>query len=118
MLLKNYTLPSWSMVAGENKEQRITLRHQDGSLYDLGSATVEMTVRDFVNRNAAPVLALEQQIVENDDGMSCILVLSVSSSDTEVLHGKYLYQAKISDAVGNVAKLRGIMTVYDDQKYI
>ena len=118
MLLENYTLPSWSMVAGEDKEERITLRHHDGSLYDLGAASVEMTVRDFVNRDATPVLTLDQQIIEDDDGTSCILVLSLSSKQTAPLHGKYLYQAKISDIAGNVAKLRGTMIVYDDQKYV
>lgn len=113
MYLKSYSLPTWELIAGEDKEEQITLRHNNGALYDLGSSTAVMTVSDFVNRDMAPVLTMEQTIMENDDGVSCILQLMLSSDDTSALHGKYLYCVTITDSVGNVAKLRGPMIVYD-----
>lgn len=118
MFLKSYTLPAWEFVAGETKEQQITLRHTDGSLYDLGSATANMTISDFVNRDSVPVYTGEQEIVDDAGGNTCILKLTLAKSDTKDLHGKYLYVVAITDADGNVAKLRGPMVVYDDAKNI
>lgn len=115
MYLKSYTLPMWELVAGEDKVKQITLRHNDGSLYDLGSSTAVMTVTDFVNREMAPALTLEQSIIENDSGVSCILNLALTASDTGELHGKYLYCVVLTDSSGNVAKLRGPMIVYDSE---
>lgn len=117
MLLQSYALPSWEFVAGEDKEQQITLRHMDGSLYDLGAATVQLTIGDFVNRGSNPVHTSDQEIIDDDSGNSCILQLVLSSTDTKSLHGKYLYVVTITDTSGNVAKLRGPMIVYDDAKY-
>lgn len=118
MLLQSYTLPSWEFVAGEDKEQQITLRHMDGSLYDLGAASVQLTISDFVNKGSTPIHTSEQEIVDDASGNSCILQLSLSSTETKSLHGKYLYVVTITDTEGNVAKLRGPMIVYDDAKYV
>lgn len=118
MFLKSYTLPAWEFVAGESKEMQVTLRHTDGSLYDLGAATVSMTINDFVNRNSAPVSTTEQEIADDDEGTSCILKLTLSATDTKDLHGKYLYIVTITDTAGNTAKLRGPMMVYDDAKNV
>lgn len=118
MFLKSYTLPAWEFVAGETKEQLITLRHTDGSLYDLGAATVSMEIGSFVNRGTEPVLTTTQEITDDADGVSCILKLSLSATNTKNLHGKYLYIVTIADGSGNTAKLRGPMVIYDDAKYV
>lgn len=118
MFLKSYALPSWEFVQGEAKEQQITLRHTDGSLYDLGKVTVQMDIGDFVNRNMSPVYSGEQEVVEDNNGARCILKLVLDTNITSKLSGKYLYIATITDQAGNVAKLRGPMLVYDDAKNV
>lgn len=118
MYLKSYTLPPWEFVGGETKEQQITLRHENGTPYELGAATVTMTIGDFVNRDATPASTTDQAIIEDNQGTSCILRLSLTENDTKDLHGKYLYVVTIEDADGNKAKLRGVMLVYDDAKNV
>ena len=118
MFLKSYALPPWEFVRGEAKEQRITLRHTDGSLYELGTVTVSMDIGDFVNRHMTPVYTREQEIVEDENGTSCILKLVLDANVTEKLSGKYLYVVTITDAASNTVKLRGPMIVYDNAKNI
>nr|DAF21815.1 MAG TPA: hypothetical protein [Caudoviricetes sp.] len=118
MYLRSYALPPWEFVQGEAKEQQITLRHTDGSLYDLGKVTVQMDIGDFVNRNMSPVYSGEQEVVEDNNGARCILKLVLDTNITSKLSGKYLYIATITDQAGNVAKLRGPMLVYDDAKNV
>lgn len=118
MYLRSYALPLWEFVQGEAKEQQITLRHTDGSLYDLGKVTVQMDIGDFVNRNMSPVYSGEQEVVEDNNGARCILKLVLDTNITSKLSGKYLYIATITDQAGNVAKLRGPMLVYDDAKNV
>ena len=118
MYLKNYALPPWELVRGEAKEQRITLRHEDGALYELGAVTVSMDIGDFVNRNMSPVYTGAQTIIDNESGTACVLKLSLSGTVTGKLSGKYLYVVTITDASGNTAKLRGTMIVYDNAKNI
>lgn len=85
MFLKSYALPPWEFVRGETKEQRITLRHTDGSLYELGAVNVSMDIGDFVNRDMEPVYTGRQEIVNDDNGTSCILKLTLDASVTEKL---------------------------------
>ena len=118
MFLKSYALPPWEFVRGETKEQRITLRHTDGSLYELGAVNVSMDIGDFVNRDMEPVYTGRQEIVNDDNGTSCILKLTLDSSVTEKLSGKYLYVVTITDMANNTVKLRGPMIVYDNAKNI
>ena len=101
MFLKSYALPPWEFVRGEAKEQRITLRHTDGSLYELGTVTVSMDIGDFVNRNMAPVYTGEQEIVEDENGTSCILKLVLDANVTEKLSGTGEYVLKESTVSGD-----------------
>lgn len=116
MFLRSYSLPTWDLVAGEDKEKLITLQHRDGNLYELEGATAVMTVVDFVNREMAPVLTLPQTIQDDENGVRCILDLVIGSDDSAPLHGKYLYCVTITDGSGNTAKLRGPMMVRDAGK--
>ena len=116
MYLRSYALPPWEFVQGEAKEQQITLRHTDGSLYELGEVTVQMDIGDFVNRNMSPVYSGEQEVIQDNNGVRCILKLVLDEKITSKLSGKYLYVATIADQAGNVAKLRGPMLVYDNAK--
>lgn len=113
MILRSYGLPTWEFISGETKERIVTLHRPDGSLYELGNVTAEMLVVDFVNRDMTPVLTTTQSVETNEDGVRCDLKLTLSAEETNLLCGKYLYIAVITDDRGNVAKLRGPMIVHD-----
>lgn len=114
MRLRNYTLPDWYMVAGETKAKKITLRDDEsGRPFELDGATVTLTIMDFVNYEANPLVLNDSTYVGIDAigaGTDSITV-SLTPNITAGEYGKYIYQLNITDALGNVTKPRGVLYI-------
>lgn len=115
---KRFVLPTWELVGGESKRMTLTLRYDNGALYDLPDSTVVFTVTSFVNSDASPVVDKtgegNAEIVQCATGEYCDCQLTLDPDDTYDLSGKYIYQAKITDRNGNVSCPQGIMIIKDN----
>lgn len=114
MKTRQFVLPTWELVGGESKEMVLTLRQPDGEKYDLQGADVMLSIVDFVNSDATPIVIKEESIVSDNDGIYCNCVLSLDAQDTLACSGKYIYQVTITDRYGKVSCPRGVMQIYDN----
>lgn len=120
MYNKRFVLPTWELVGGESKRMTLTLRDDTGALYDLPGATVVLTVTSFVNQDETPIITKTgegaAEMIQGETGDYCDCRLTLIPNDTKNLHGKFIYQATITDTFGNVSCPQGIMLISDNNK--
>lgn len=115
MINKLFNLPTLSFVGGESKKITMTLRNENGALYNVPGAVVRLTVVSFVNQNETPSIdksgSGQAEIKRGEAGDWCECEITLTPEDTISMFGKYIYQIKISDVAGNVVCPQGIMMI-------
>jgi hypothetical protein len=107
-----YTLPEISFVGGATQKYRFQLKGDDGEPFSIAGATANFSIIDYSNKNGTPILSITPQILADGDGVACILYVTINSSSTKNLYGKYIYQITIIDVSQNVGiPNQGIMTI-------
>ena len=115
MQTNNYTLPEWKFIGGETQTRIFTLYKMGGSVaYDIPSASVELSIVDFVHPKSAPTSLGVTEIQRDDNGVFCNVYVKLSPIDTVNLSGKFIYQLSIKDESGNVSILKGIMYISEN----
>lgn len=113
MQTQAYSLPDWDFIGGETQSRTFALYESDGMhVYDIPGAVGEMAVVDFVNQDTQTMFVKTATISNDDDGNTCFVTVSMDSSDTVSMSGKYIYQLTIKDVKENIIALRGIMRIY------
>jgi hypothetical protein len=101
-----YTLPTVEFVGGSTQELVFRVyRAVDQRLFDLYSCTANFSVINYVNKTGTAVISKKMTIGEEESGgetVSDLLRVTLDSSETAELTGKFIYQITIQDVSGEV----------------
>lgn len=99
-----YTLPTIDFVGGETQDIVFRVYHYVNNMaFSLNSCTANFSVVGFGDKNGTPYISKEMTVLTNDDGtLDNILRVTLTSSETVDLSGKFIYQITIKDIGGDV----------------
>ena len=108
-----YTLPEWDFVGGATQKRRFALFHAQNRSCDLPQGKCNFAVTPYLNATAQPYISKDFNISISDDGLTNIVIVTLTPQETVNMEGRYEYQLTIKDSKGNVSiPHKGIMQVY------
>ena len=94
-----YVLPTISFVGGETQILSFNAYFNNSTQpFSVAGCTARFSVVNYLNRFGTPVII---KTMSAASGESNVLTVTLSSSDTLSLSGKYIYQISIKDGSGN-----------------
>lgn len=101
---EQFRLPTLSFIAGETQDILFnTYFLKNSRPFDLSGCTCNFSLIGFTGRTGTPILSKAMDIVQNEDGSAeNVLSVTLTSSETLELGGKYIYQLQIKGPSGEV----------------
>lgn len=98
-----YTLPTIDFVGGETQDLAFNVYfYKERKPFSLTGCDCNFSVVSFTNKMGAPILSKPMVTIYNDEGSSNnVLTVTLKSSETVDLCGKYIYQIIIRDVNGD-----------------
>ena len=98
-----YVLPTIDFVAGETQDLVFNIYfHHGNKPYDLGSCTATFSVANYMNRSGSALISKAMTVRAGTSGKDNVLAVTLKSSDTLNMAGKYIYQITLQDVDGDV----------------
>lgn len=101
-----WTLPCIDMYAGDTTPWKISLMREDGTPYhknETSGYTCKMTITPFTvyagignNAVAQPPIVTKTGTIQEGEGGAAYALITLSSSDTLTLRGRYTYQVEVT----------------------
>lgn len=112
-----YTLPTIEFVGGETQTLIFnTYFHNKDRAFGLESVTANFSVVSFNNKTGVPIISETMDALYNEDHTALnVLKVTIPSSKTLNLSGKYIYQISIRDIDDTVEiPKQGIMYIINN----
>ena len=118
-----YTLPQITLVGGQSETIQWRVFDRDGEPYDASGISGRFAVVDYSHQAVTtPLLTANITFVNDSEmGVNNVAQITLSSSDTLALYGKYIYQITLKDSLGSAEiPNQGIMFIAHniDQGYL
>lgn len=98
-----YTLPTIDFVGGETQDLAFNVFfYKEKKPFSLTGCDCNFSIVSFTNKTGVPILSKPMTAIYNDEGSANnVLTVTLRSSDTVDLCGKYIYQIIIKDINGD-----------------
>ena len=109
-----YELPTITFVGGETRDLAFHIYHYIGKRpYSLSDCDCTFSLVNFTTKGGKPILSKEMTVIYDDtETFDNILTVTLESSESVNLFGKYIYQITIQDRAGEVEiPSQGIMYI-------
>ena len=109
-----YELPTITFVGGETRDLAFHIYHYIGKRpYSLSECDCTFSLVNFTTKGGKPILSKEMTVIYDETGtIDNILTVTLESSESVNLFGKYIYQITIQDRDGEVEiPSQGIMYI-------
>ena len=109
-----YELPTITFVGGETRDQAFHIYHYIGKRpYSLSDCDCTFSLVNFTTKGGKPILSKEMTVIYDEtETIDNILTVTLESSESVNLFGKYIYQITIQDRAGEVEiPSQGIMYI-------
>lgn len=97
-----YELPEIQFIGGETHDLRFRLFTQTGKLFNASGCSATFSVVQSTNRTGTPVISKSMDVIADDDGVECIVAVTLLPEETKNLRGKHIYQITIRDMFDEV----------------
>lgn len=112
MSLCEYTpfkLKEFSMIGGNYKEISIRVNDLDnGGYLSANNISLVFSLIEYSNRFGESILSRDCEAALDDDSK---FILTLTTADTEKLHGKYIYQFTVEDPNGKQESFQGLINI-------
>lgn len=109
-----YELPTITFVGGETRDLAFHIYHYIGKRpYSLSDCDCTFSLVNFTTKGGKPILSKEMTVIYDEtETFDNILTVTLESSESVNLFGKYIYQITIQDRAGEVEiPSQGIMYI-------
>ena len=109
-----YELPTITFVGGETRDLAFHIYHYIGKRpYSLSECECTFSLVNFTTKGGKPILSKEMTVIYDEtETIDNILTVTLESSESVNLFGKYIYQITIQDRAGEVEiPSQGIMYI-------
>lgn len=109
-----YELPTITFVGGETRDLAFHIYHYIGKRpYSLSDCDCTFSLVNFTTKGGKPILSKEMTVIYDEtETIDNILTVTLESSESVNLFGKYIYQITIQDRDGEVEiPSQGIMYI-------
>lgn len=109
-----YELPTITFVGGETRDLAFHIYHYIGRRpYSLSDCDCTFSLVNFTTKGGKPILSKEMTVIYDEtETIDNILTVTLESSESVNLFGKYIYQITIQDRAGEVEiPSQGIMYI-------
>ena len=109
-----YELPTITFVGGETRDLAFHIYHYIGKRpYSLSDCDCTFSLVNFTTKGGKPILSKEMTVIYDEtETIDNILTVTLESSESVNLFGKYIYQITIKDRAGEVEiPSQGIMYI-------
>ena len=109
-----YELPTITFVGGETRDLAFHIYHYIGKRpYSLSDCDCTFSLVNFTTKGGKPILSKEMTVIYDEtETIDNILTVTLESSESVNLFGKYIYQITIQDRAGEVEiPSQGIMYI-------
>lgn len=107
-----YTLPELTFVGGDTQSIFFHAVDSNGGTIDLDGASVDFSICNYSNKVGEPLVSITPILNKDEHDVYSVIYVSIPSSDTVGLFGKYIYQITIIDIAGRVEiPNQGIMNI-------
>lgn len=109
-----YELPTITFVGGETRDLAFHIYHYIGKRpYSLSDCDCTFSLVNFTIKGGKPILSKEMTVIYDEtETIDNILTVTLESSESVNLFGKYIYQITIQDRAGEVEiPSQGIMYI-------
>jgi len=107
-----YTLPELNFVGGATQELRFNLKDKDYNDFDATGCSANFAVCDYKRKESTPIFSLTPTFLADENGETDIMLVTIPSTNTKSLYGKYVYQITIIDVLGKIGiPNQGIMNI-------
>lgn len=98
-----YALPIIDFVGGETQDLAFNVYfYKERKPFSLTGCDCNFSIVSFTNKTGTPILSKPMTAIYNDEGSANnVLTVTLKSSDTVDLCGKYIYQIIIKDINGD-----------------
>lgn len=98
-----YALPTIDFVGGETQDLAFNVYfYKERKPFSLTGCDCNFSIVSFTNKTGTPILSKPMTAMYNDEGSANnVLTVTLKSSDTVDLCGKYIYQIIIKDINGD-----------------
>lgn len=108
-----YTLPEDIFVAGRTRNYSWDLYNDDGTPFDCEDFTGNFALSNYSSVSDTPVVSKSVTFDEGSEGVLNVVKVTLLSSDTINLDGKYVYQLTVKGTNGvNEIPDQGILYIY------
>lgn len=97
--LNPYVLPTLDFVGGATQNLSFnTYFHKSKEPFSLSGCTANFSVISFTNKSGEPIIS---KSMDTSSGAGNVLTVTLTTSDTIDLCGKYVYQISVKDGSNN-----------------
>ena len=111
----SYALPTINFIAGETQDLVFNVYfYRNKEVFNLDGCACSFSISNFMNQTGEPILVKNTNVNPDEVIMSNNrLMITLSSSDTIELSGKYVYQIVILDEITNAIEIpkQGILYI-------